>query len=443
MNSSIRFLSSVCRGEYEPRTSRSGVGIVTSELMGLLPGFKQQCKSEFPHAWTTSLYVPGDANTVHILDGMCYLHRFAPDFSQDAPLLPMEQLIDFFQHAIEGLPKGDARTTVVLCFDITRSLPLPKQATLGKRDAHTAHEQVIWPNGDSSQALMRGHLPYPWGAALHDREARMAVCAELSHRLLNISWDRIEFGIYGLHTIDSKPACGLLFCDNTFVCMFEVGEGDLSMAYVASKLSADDDTCLTCIHTVDTDLIPIFLLQSTPRTYVSLTAYSPKTGILRDVVDIDGLKRNLKESFGEKCIRGIVTAWILQGTDFVERLVIRGSWQSLFARMHEINKIHPHFFETLAIWNSETTSMDMNGINIRKFLQKFVPKTISASTKNQNKRRRIDATLDTFTICRLKWQLVYWEMSIFHPQEFMKGFTEAGWEVIDGKVLRKGQSPLQ
>lgn len=388
--------------------------------MGLHAGFKSECLKSFPEAWN----IPPDVShdTLHVFDGMCLLHSFSPNPS--LPVNGMDQLVSFFHEIMQAQTCTFHQPTTALVFDITSHLPSTKSEELEKR---TSEKPAIVEPAD----LSVGFLPSPWEACLADRESRMLVCSELLKRLMALgeAGDPQKLVTYGL--VDDK----VIFCyadrrpvvpDNELLVF---GEADISIFYVIKELRKPT----VLVHTVDTDLVAISLVEDfefQPRVSIRLSHYdqTEKKRVF-NTVDVNIMKHSLRTRYNMSPDAFVVLC-ILQGTDFVERNIARGSWKTLFQAMNGCL--------------GDTVSLKEDRVEIRpkgilEFLIKVSPKTVSASDK-AGKRRKLqarDVTIEDTALLRVAWQYFYWKRTPSVGYDTLRKCVGNGWVPKEGNVTSK------
>lgn len=396
--------------------------------MGLHTGFKSECITKFPDAWSTAS-LKHERDLVHIFDGMCVFHRFIPNDDDDF-LSDIDQLSEFFVNVFMKEILNHGGGEVILVFDITEHLPSTKSDELSKRNSCSS-ETEIQSHGD----LSRGILPRPWNACLSDRQMRMEVCDRLCDALIetmNSRYAQIGFSIYGwkserffFYTNSRlKELSGL-----SDVKVF--GEADISMAYMTHILVSNP----VCIHTVDTDLIAISCISlgsKDKNTYVCLSHHDVKSGqrvsnISSTLLLNESIRKNARlspEDFFMICM--------LQGTDFVERLIKRGSWKSLFDYVM-------HADTPLTLIN-DFNSPDMSTLKgqLQKILFNMSSKTVAAS--DGKKRRKIemnDISINEYSLHRIIWNFNYWKFAIESGYEPIREKISSGWREVSDRVAEK------
>ena len=387
--------------------------------MGLYTGFKSECIKRFPKSWNKK--IDKNNNTYHIFDGMCIVHGFSFD-DTDEILNGFEQLFVYFCNSIDYYTKSDESRIIVLVFDITCEIPSTKIEELERRSNLKETKDII-SRGDVKNGLM----PEPFDAALENRELRMDICSELTKRLL-AHYPRMIF--YGC--IDNR----FMFVNNEYQSPFLegsapqlFGEADISIAYVIKTLKSPQ--CI--IYSVDTDLIPIMMTSLDgvdSQVFINLSHYDRKLKKrVNNTIDINSFRQEVFETYNIST-DDFVCLCILQGTDFIERIINRGSWSTLFdaIRLYKINNI---------VCSKERT-FDIDTKKIIDILYKTSPKTICASgTKKRQKIEISDVFIDRGTINRLCWQLMYWKFSIHVGYETIKNKIPLGWDMERESIVSK------
>ena len=397
--------------------------------MGLYPGFKSECIRRFPSAWNTQR--DASRHVHHVFDGMCYMHMFSCDES-DPSRDAMEQLVDFFSRTIDSACMGHTSCTKVLVFDVASRLPATKSEELAKR---VSRHPPLESRGDISNGMM----PTPFMSALEDRELRMEVCGELTKRLMALYAAREgeEFIAYGM--IDGEVRLvqkdGSKAPTDRDGPIFEFGEADISMPYVIKELGA---SCAT-IHTVDTDLIAICmaaLQRSESDVYVRLSHYD-SAHRRRDFneVSVRRLSEEVRIQLGMSPDT-FVAVCVLQGTDFIERVVTRGSWKSLF------DAVSKRRDATEGLVSVSERGVMVNTDLLIELLTLMRPKTMPVETEGTQKRRKVtlrDTCLDECFVFRMCWQLMYWRLGIHVGYEAMKECTKKGWAEVNASRAHRMQ----
>lgn len=386
-------------------------------MCGLHSGFKSECIKRFPSSWNQ----PKEKvdNTYHFFDGMCTLHAFSLDESNTLEN-GLEQLFEYFRRTFDSRVREYRDPKIVLVFDITYNLPMTKLAELEKR---SRDKKAVETPGD----VKNGIMPEPFDAALSDRRLRMEICSELSKKLLSHYTNMIFYGHLngGFQFIDSSYQDILPI--QTPLHIF--GEADISIPYAIKMLEAQN--CV--VHTVDTDLIPIImssLESSSADVCVNLSHYDQKEKKrIHNSIDISIFRQEIRTKYNMS-VNDFMCVCILQGTDFIERVISRGSWSTLFdiVEKKEFNDLVKTF---------------QNGVEIdtRKLIQilyKLSPKTVAASGSKKRKKVELgDITIDKGLAYRICWQILYWKESIHVGYNRIEKITANGWDLDCDMRLKK------
>ena len=303
--------------------------------MGLAADFKSYVRSHLPDA-----IVDAQHADINVVDAMCSLRGFAPDNDPNLLTRPLDQLaariVDVaYSSAAHGC-------TLLVVFDRQRSTTQMKaieQAARNTKRKKPDAEKKKWTAEETDALILRRELPCgsEWNDFLDDREVRGRVVQAISEALFvrfrerSGVMDRVSrlVVVNGRVGADSERGYGprAQTADRANEECRDVdvdedpwtGEADVAMARWVRILlhehrGAPVDPPRVAVFTVDTDLVPIFMIHGGNNCIVYLSAPQPQH---RMAIGAHALASAISKAYGLRPDEAVVCA-ILKKTDFTK-----------------------------------------------------------------------------------------------------------------------------
>jgi hypothetical protein len=384
--------------------------------MGLHGDVKKYLLERFPGC-VDNAPPPIDCQVL-VCDYMWLLFKFTPDEGTAG-----EELIDFVWGPISRFFEAGGET-YVMCFD------RPERVPRAKAEEHARRYGGGVPVPLTSTECDYENLPFPWYAALANREVRKRVCVFIADSVLrrfsssNFSRSATLF-VHGIGDSVRKATVGCVSDAHEHSIARDIGEGDLAVAYWAAQYA--DKTVVARV--LDSDQIPILMLcartaRRTRGLYVWLVSpgrdeSSPENYRFlpvekRTVIDVLGMNRALKNE--GVSVFEFVFMIICQKTDFVNK-IIKNLGVAPSMRSLEI-----HFKGAIRV-SASAARCDSDEI------KKCFRRTVSHSGR---KRAEVSECFDV-ELRRAWWNLLYWTFGTAGalPQALAPsrafGFDDAGF----------------
>ena len=379
--------------------------------MGLAAEFKQFVRNHIPEA-----IVDGQPADICVIDAMCSLRGFSPDCDPGISTRPLDALVT---RIFDGVVAACApKCTLLVVFDRQRSTTRMKENEQQKRNVKRARPGAApkeWTVAETEAMLAARTLPEgaEWGNLLDNREMRSLVVQAIADTLFarfrdgDQAMDRVGrlVVVNGRIAADLERGYGprAETADRVDSARREVGideapwtgEADVAMArwvriLLEEHRGAPIDPPRVAVHTVDTDIVPIFMMHGGKNCIVHLSAPNPQH---RMRIGMHALANAFSKEYGLRPEEAVVVA-ISKKTDFT-KACLKGlpDWHTTMKLAGEHLRLR-----------RDETLVRAGMLNLPMFLRMLDAVAVVAS----NKRKVVVASLKADDTQRLRFVTKYW-----------------------------------